>query len=89
MIEDDNGGVHKYSGIPNKAFYLAATAFGGYTWETAGQVWWSAMKSGQVPSKCSFQQFADLTVQCATAFGDNVAKTVRKAWDDVGVVQKI
>lgn len=29
---DDNGGVHLYSGIPNKAFYLAATAFGGYSY---------------------------------------------------------
>jgi len=28
---DDNGGVHLYSGIPNKAFYLASVAFGGYS----------------------------------------------------------
>lgn len=28
---DDNGGVHLYSGIPNKAFYLTAVAFGGYS----------------------------------------------------------
>ena len=27
---DDNGGVHINSGIPNKAFYLAATEMGGY-----------------------------------------------------------
>ena len=26
---DDNGGVHINSGIPNRAFYLAATGFGG------------------------------------------------------------
>lgn len=29
--DDDNGGVHLYSGIPNKAFYLASVAFGGYS----------------------------------------------------------
>lgn len=29
----DNGGVHINSGIPNKAFYLAATAIGGKAWE--------------------------------------------------------
>jgi Zn-dependent metalloprotease len=29
--EDDNGGVHLYSGIPNKAFYLASVAFKGYS----------------------------------------------------------
>ena len=27
---EDNGGVHLNSGIPNRAFYLAATAIGGY-----------------------------------------------------------
>ena len=33
---DDNGGVHINSGIPNHAFYLAATAIGGHAWEAAG-----------------------------------------------------
>ncbi|HMW24168.1 MAG TPA: M4 family metallopeptidase, partial [Burkholderiaceae bacterium] len=28
--EDDNGGVHINAGIPNRAFYLIATAIGGY-----------------------------------------------------------
>ena len=37
---NDNGGVHINSGIPNHAFYLAATALGGYAWETAGRVWY-------------------------------------------------
>lgn len=35
---EDMGGVHVYSGIPNKAFYLVATKMGGYTWEKAGQI---------------------------------------------------
>jgi Zn-dependent metalloprotease len=29
---DDNGGVHINSGIPNRAFYLAATAIKGHAW---------------------------------------------------------
>ena len=33
---DDNGGVHTNSGIPNKAFHLAATGIGGTGW--TGQV---------------------------------------------------
>src|SRR5260221_6079606 len=37
---DDNGGVHLNSGIPNKAFYLAATAIGGYAWDVAGEIWY-------------------------------------------------
>ena len=34
---DDNGGVHLNSGIPNRAFQLAATAIGGNTWAGAGR----------------------------------------------------
>ncbi|KAJ6788614.1 hypothetical protein PWT90_10563 [Aphanocladium album] len=62
---EDNGGVHIFSGIPNKAFYLAAIAFGGYSWEKAGQIWWKTMNSGQIPAKCTFLQFADVTVEIA------------------------
>ncbi|KAM5348682.1 hypothetical protein ACJ41O_008506 [Fusarium nematophilum] len=28
---EDNGGVHIFSGIPNRAFYLSSVAFGGYS----------------------------------------------------------
>ena len=37
---NDNGGVHINSGIPNRAFYLAATALGGNAWEKAGRMWY-------------------------------------------------
>lgn len=87
---EDNGGVHIFSGIPNKAFYLAAVAFGGYSWEKAGQIWWKAMNSGQIPARCNFQQFADVTVDCAKEeFDDEAAKVVRKAWTDVGVTRSV
>lgn len=87
-MADDNGGVHVYSGIPNRAFYLAAVGFGGYSWEKAGKVWWRAMNSGRVPPKCTFLQFADVTVEVALElFGDDGAKVVRTAWDTVGVVR--
>ncbi len=39
----DNGGVHLNSGIPNRAFYLAATALGGYAWEQAGRIWYDTI----------------------------------------------
>ena len=35
--QDDNGGVHINSGIPNRAFVLAAEAIGGNAWEGAGR----------------------------------------------------
>ncbi|WAO85763.1 Hypothetical protein NCS54_00301100 [Fusarium falciforme] len=86
---EDNGGVHIFSGIPNKAFHLASVAFGGYSWEKAGKIWWEAMKSGKVPSKCTFKQFADVTVDCAKdLYGESAAKKVKKAWNDVGVTEK-
>ncbi|KAI1178332.1 metalloprotease [Nemania sp. FL0916] len=89
VTEEDNGGVHLYSGIPNKAFYLASVAFGGYSWEKAGKIWWETMRSGQIPPKCKFVQFADATVDKAEElFGDDAAAIVRKAWNEVGVVRK-
>ncbi|KAK3315917.1 metalloprotease [Apodospora peruviana] len=86
---EDNGGVHLYSGIPNRAFYLASVAFGGYSWEKAGQIWWKAMNSGRVPPRCTFVQFADVTTEVAEElFGDDAAKIVRDAWNEVGVKRK-
>jgi Zn-dependent metalloprotease len=36
----DNGGVHTNSGIPNRAFVLAAKAIGGHSWEKTGKIWY-------------------------------------------------
>ena len=44
--EEDNGGVHLNSGIPNRAFALAAVALGGPSWERAGQVWYDTLTGG-------------------------------------------
>jgi Zn-dependent metalloprotease len=85
----DYGSVHINSGIPNKAFYLVATAFGGFSWEKAGQIWWQAIRSGSIPPTCTFLQFANITVDSAKQVGgDDAAKTVRQAWKDVGIEQQ-
>jgi hypothetical protein len=78
---DDNGGVHTNSGIPNRAFYLAATAIGGDTWEGAGQIWYAALTGGGVTSATDFAGFAAATV----AVAGNHADAVRGAWATVGV----
>ena len=78
---DDNGGVHTNSGIPNRAFYLAATAIGGDTWEGAGQIWYAALTGGQVTAATDFAGFAVATIAAA---GDH-ADAVRQAWATVGV----
>ena len=36
--QSDNGGVHTNSGIPNRAFALAAVNIGGNSWQGAGQI---------------------------------------------------
>jgi hypothetical protein len=78
---DDNGGVHLNSGIPNRAFHLAATAIGGRSWEGAGAIWYAAVTGGQVGPDTDFAGFAAATVAAA---GDH-ADAVRQAWETVGI----
>lgn len=83
----DNGGVHLNSGIPNRAFYLAATALGGPAWERAGRVWYDTLR-GPIKPDCDFATFARLTIEAAMArFGPGAeADAVRAAWATVGVL---
>lgn len=87
---DDNGGVHINSGIPNRAFYLAATGFGGYAWEKAGRIWYETLTGGHLPASATFAKFAQLTVTNAgTLFGADAVAVVRDAWHQVGVATKV
>ncbi|MDM7884033.1 M4 family metallopeptidase [Curtobacterium sp. RHCKG23] len=86
---EDSGGVHLNSGIPNHAFYLAATAIGGHAWEGAGAVWWDALTSAETTAGIDFAGFAGVTVRAAAdRFGDGSAEhtAVRDAWRTVGVL---
>ena len=71
---DDNGGVHLNSGIPNRAFQLAATAIGGTSWEGAGRIWYAALTGGQVGAQTDFAGFAAATVAAAGAHADAVGR---------------
>ncbi|MEX6314506.1 M4 family metallopeptidase [Providencia manganoxydans] len=82
----DNGGVHINSGIPNKAFYLLATALGGYSWEVAGQIWVQTMYDSTLRSNATFKEFAKATINTANQkFDHRVANITRKSWEDVGL----
>ena len=83
----DNGGVHMNSGIPNRAFVLAAKRLGGNAWDSAGRIWYDAML--RLPRRCEFQECAELCVQMAAAIGADAADAVRRAWADVGVTMKV
>ncbi len=78
---DDNGGVHLNSGIPNRAFHLAATGIGGTSWEGAGRVWYAALTGDLVSGRTDFAGFAAATI----AAGGVHADVVREAWATVGV----
>lgn len=85
----DNGGVHINSGIPNHAFYLAATTLGGHAWEQAGQVWFDVMTTPGLPKDSSFAVFAQACIAAATArygAGSPPVEAVTKAWVEVGVL---
>ncbi|WP_417778776.1 M4 family metallopeptidase [Stutzerimonas xanthomarina] len=85
---DDNGGVHLNSGIPNRAFYLAAQAIGGYAWDKAGHIWYDTLCDRRLANDADFAVFAGLTVDnAATRFGSGSGEVqaVRQAWTDVGV----
>lgn len=88
---DDHGGVHINSGIPNRAFALAARAIGGEAWVAAGQVWYDVLTGGALGSRADFAAFAGLTVEAAKArFGDGSPEhaAVADAWAQVGVMPK-
>jgi Zn-dependent metalloprotease len=86
---DDNGGVHINSGIPNRAFYLAAAAIGGCAWEVAGKIWYTALCQNLRWSS-NFPDAANATVMVAGNLfgaGSKQQKAVKDAWQTVGVLK--
>lgn len=85
--QDDNGGVHINSGIPNKAFYELAIRLGGFAWERAGRIWYVTLRD-RLREDSMFQECADATFDVARELygADSVEqRAVREAWDAVGV----
>ena len=82
----DNGGVHINSGIPNRAFYLAAIALGGNAWDIAGKIWYATLLDSRLSTTASFVDFASLTVEHANnLFNSTVQAAVVQAWNTVGI----
>jgi len=82
--EEDNGGVHVNSGIPNRAFFLLATSVGR---EKAEQIYYKALKDYLVKSS----QFVDMRLAAEKAaidlHGASSAEldAVRNAFNTVGI----
>lgn len=82
----DSGGIHINSGIPNRAFFLAASAMGGFSWKKAGPIWYDAMIA--LHANSLFRDAKEATLAAAdkrfgTASTEKAA--VEKAWTTVGV----
>lgn len=79
--------IHYSSGIPNKAFYVACTKIGGYSWEKAGKIWYLALRD-RLREYSKFQDAADITYDIAgSVFGEgsNEQKAVILGWKSVGI----
>ncbi|MGW4060011.1 M4 family metallopeptidase [Amycolatopsis sp. NPDC004747] len=86
----DHGGVHINSGIPNRAFYLAAVGLGGYAWEKAGLIWYRTLCDARLTRTAQFQDFADLTTDNASRlFGPEEQQIVADAWRQVGIEVRV
>lgn len=86
---EDNGGVHINSGIPNYAFYLAASAIGGYAWERIGRIWYLTLRDS-LRWDANFEQAAQSTIIIAKQiYGVRSKETnaIIKAWRQVGVIR--
>ena len=85
----DNGGVHINSGIPNHAFYLAASTIGGNAWERAGKIWYDTL-TNMIGPNTTFKQAANATIRSAGNLfgsGSKEQKAVTSAWKQVGVIK--
>jgi Zn-dependent metalloprotease len=88
--QSDSQGVHVNSGIPNRAFYLAATAIGGKVWESAGQIWFKAWTQGGLQPWCQFEHFVAAVMRKAQELAGNQSSWVdacRNAFATVGMLR--
>jgi Zn-dependent metalloprotease len=84
---EDNGGVHINSGIPNHAFYLTAMQIGGNAWEKAGKIWYVTLTQMLQPNS-DFQDAANKTYGVAGELygvGSAEQQAVQAGWNGVGI----
>ena len=79
---------HESSGIPNFAFYKAAIAIGGKSWEKAGRIWYQALTGFAPNPNMKMKVFANRTRKLARSLfpaEPAVRTAVDKAWTAVGL----
>ena len=86
VTDQDNGGVHANSGIPNKVFYLVAMDIGT---DKAALIWYDTLQ--KLPPDAIFQTFAVYLTDSARLLTNNgqvpigTTQTVRIALKEVGL----
>lgn len=81
----DRGGAHINSGIPNRAFVLAAQSIGGNAWEVAGRIWYTVLTQKLRPD-ADFKTCALATLDVARRSDASVAGKIARAWLATGVL---
>ena len=79
---------HYSSGIPNLAFYKAAAAIGGHSWENAGKIWYDALTTFPPAPNLKMSAFAKRTRSLASSLFPSapaIANAVDAAWTAVGL----
>lgn len=79
---------HESSGIPNFAFYKAAMAIGGKSWQTAGKIWYQALTGFGPTPNMTMKAFANRTRSLAGSLfpaKPAVKAAVNNAWKAVGL----
>jgi Zn-dependent metalloprotease len=79
---------HESSGIPNFAFYKAAKAYGGKSWEKVGKVWYKALAGYRPSPNLRMLSFANRTRrQARLLFPGDLAlyNAINAAWKAVGL----
>jgi hypothetical protein len=90
QTDSDNGGVHINSGIPSRAFVIAAKAIGGKSWEKAGKIWYVTLTQ-RLTGTAGFEECARETVSVARDLfpeDPSIATKIAQAWTDVGVLEQ-
>lgn len=79
---------HYSSGIPNLAFFYAAQAIGGKSWDKCGQIWYRSMTGFGASPSMKMLKFANRTRKVAAKLypgESHVIAAVDKAWQQVGL----
>lgn len=86
--DNDYGGVHKYSGIPNHAFYNAAKNLASNNWKQISNIWFESLKSCEAND--GFEIFASRTMDVAKKlYTSQIQNEIGKAWSVVGICPSI